>query len=265
MVQVKSRKSMPGYDILGNIAIVDLEGVRKGKEKSIARRILDEHRNVTTVLAKAGPVSGRFRVRRLRYLAGARRYTADYKENGCRFIFDVRKSFFSNRLSFERNRISSMSKKKENVIVMFAGVGPFAIEIAKRNPKANIIAIELNRNAYAAMCGNIVLNKLKNVTAVLGDVKEVSQRYAGFADRVVMPLPKDSIEFLGDAVECCRKRATIHVYMIVDRLDSGKEAISILKDHARANGYRTVASGSRIVRNYSPKEVEVVVDLGIRK
>jgi tRNA (guanine37-N1)-methyltransferase len=254
-----------GYDLLGNIAIIEIDGKLRKKEKRIAAAIMRTSKGIETVLAKAGPVSGRYRTRSLRYVAGKRSHMADYNENGCRFIFDVRKSFFSNRLSFERNRISSMSKKSENVIVMFAGVGPFAIEVAKRNPKANVVAIELNGDAYASMCGNIMLNKAKNVTAVLGDVKQVAQRYAGFADRVVMPLPKDSIEFLSDAVGCCKKKATIHMYMITDRHNPGKEAVSVLKDHARAHGYRASASSWRIVRNYSPKEVEVVVDLLVRK
>ena len=265
VVAVKTRKGMPGYDILGNIAIVDFEGFRKAREKGIAKRILEEHRGAATVLAKAGPVSGTFRIRKLRYVLGRRSYTADYRENNCRFIFDVRKTFFSNRLSFERARIAALSKRKEAVIVMFAGMGPYAIEIAKRNPKADVVAIELNKDAYAAMCGNIMLNKAKNVTAVLGDVRQVAQRYHNFADRVVMPLPKDSIEFLSDAVNCCKKRATVHVYMIADRSDSGDEAIAVLRDHARAHRYNATPSNWRIVRNYSPKEVEVVVDLRVSK
>ncbi|MCL4379656.1 MAG: methyltransferase [Candidatus Marsarchaeota archaeon] len=262
---VKLRRAMPGYDILGNIAIVDLEGTGSTKGSRIASRILKEHKNVKTVLAKSGPVSGRFRIRKLRYLKGRRSYTADYRENGCRFVFDVRKSFFSGRLAFERNRIASMSRGKERVIVMFAGVGPFAIEIAKRNPEAEVIAIELNKEAYASMCGNIMLNKVKNVSAVLGDARQVAERYRNFADRVVMPLPKDSIEFLSEAVGCCKRKATIHIYMIVGRRGPEKEAVPVIMDHAKANGYRVRVLGWRVARNYSPKEVEVVFDVAVTK
>lgn len=261
---VKQRRAAPGYEILGNIAIVDLEGIAGAKGGGIASRILREHKSVRTVLAKSGPVSGRFRIRKLRYLKGRRSYTADYRENGCRFVFDVRKAFFSGRLSFERNRIASMSKGKENVIVMFAGVGPYAIEIAKRNPEARVVAMELNNDAYAAMCGNIMINKAKNVTAVLGDVRKVAERYRNFADRVVMPLPKDSIEFLSDAVDCCKRKAVIHIYMLADS-STPENAVRVLRDHARSRGYRIRSAKWRVARNYSPKEVEIAVDLNISR
>lgn len=265
VVVVRERKSAPGYDILGNIAVVDFEGIAKARQAAIARGILGEHKNVATVLAKAGPVSGTFRTRKLRYAAGKRNYVADYKENGCRFVFDVRQSFFSNRLSYERARIASLSKRKEKVLVMFAGVGPFAIEIAKRNPKADVVAIELNRDAFAAMCGNIMINKVNNVTAVLGDVRSTALRYRSFADRVVMPLPKDSIEFLGAAVECCKRNGVVHIYIITGRDHPLKDASSILAAHATANRYRGKISDWRIVRNYSPAEVEIGVDWRVRK
>ena len=41
----------------------------------------------------------------------------------------------------------------------FAGVGPFAIEIAKSHPRASVLAIELNPSAYGYMLKNIRLNK----------------------------------------------------------------------------------------------------------
>ncbi len=264
VVRVK-RRSMPGYDVLGNLAIVDFEGIPKGRQQGIAQRILDGHKNVATILAKAGPVTGKFRTRKLRYVLGKRNYIADYRENNCRFVFDVRKSFFSNRLSFERNRIASMSKGKENVLVMFAGVGPFAIEIAKSNPKANVVAIELNKHAYLAMKKNIELNKTRNVIPVYGDVKKLARKYAGFADRIVMPLPWESMNFLDDAVIAAKRKATLHVYTFTDR-EGGRELVtSLLKAHAEAHNYKATVEGTRVVREYSATEVEMVADVKIKK
>ena len=56
---------------------------------------------IETVLLKAGPVEGRYRTRKLSYLTGAKKYMVEYRENGCLFRFDPRKTFFSSRLSFE--------------------------------------------------------------------------------------------------------------------------------------------------------------------
>ncbi len=249
-----------GYDIMGNIAIVDISGISAEKEQKIAGAIMVEHPSVKTVLAKAGAVHGKYRTRKLRYIAGKRRYLADYRENGCRFVFDVRKTFFSNRLSFERARIAAMSRKKERVVVMFAGAGPFAIEIAKKNPKAQVVAIELNKDAYIYMCENIMINRVTNVTAVLGDVRNVSPRYRNFADRVVMPLPESSAEFIDSALLVSNKRSTMHLYMFGKIETACADALRILREKARAEGYSVRLMGCRTVRNYSPKEIEICVD-----
>ena len=100
-----------GYDLLGNIAIIEEESRAKEREK--AKELLGTHKQVRTVLAKAGAVTGVYRIRKVRYVAGERNYTADYRENNCLFRFDVRKTFFSNRLSFERTRILGLVKPKE--------------------------------------------------------------------------------------------------------------------------------------------------------
>ncbi|HUC38523.1 MAG TPA: class I SAM-dependent methyltransferase family protein [Candidatus Acidoferrum sp.] len=254
-----------GYDLLGNIAIIDVgKGLGK-KEKEVARALIESSKTIKTVLAKAGPVSGKYRTRKLRYVAGKRSYIADYRENGCRFVFDVRKSFFSNRLSFERGRIMKLSKGKENVIVMFAGIGPFAIEIAKQNPKAKVLAIELNRYAYLSMKENVKINKASNVVPLLADAKKISVKYRNFADRVVMPLPMQSINFLDSAVESAKRKATIHIYMIVRRDSAKTSAQKALMHHAKLHKYKVRLDGFKVVRDYSPGEVEVVADLKISK
>ncbi len=252
---------MPGYDVLGNLVIVDFEGIPKSREQSIAKRILKEHKNVATILAKAGPVTGKFRTRKLRYVLGRRNYIADYKENNCRFVFDVRKTFFSNRLSFERSRISSLYKKKENVLVMFAGVGPFAIEIAKGNRKAKVVAIELNRYAYEAMKENITLNKTDNVVPVLGDANRLPNKYKRSFDRIVMPLPWQSLDFLDSAIRASKPNAVIHIYAFTKAEGGASTIFDAVKKHAEDAGRKARLLRTRKVRDYSSREVEIVLDV----
>ncbi len=254
--------AVKGFDILGNIAIIDAE---PALARRIAEAVMETNRSVSTVLRKSGAVHGTYRTRRYTYVAGKRTYMADYTENGARLIFDVRKTFFSCRLSFERSRISRLSRGRENVIVMFAGVGPFAIEIAKHNSSAKVVAIELNGYAYKAMLGNIRLNKTTNVAAVKGDAGKVAEKYKNFADRIVMPLPKDSSAFLGAALACAKKRCTVHYYAFVD-IDKGAErCIEGLDSFFKSKGCRFRVTKTRIVRPYAPKTVEIVVDFIIEK
>jgi len=249
-----------GYDLLGNIAIVDAE---PKVAKQIGKLILSLNKNVETVLRKASAVKGKYRTRSYAYVAGKRNYIAHYKENGCIFEFDVRRVFFSPRLAYERQRIASQVKDGERVIVMFAGVGPFAIEIAKKVPSAKVIAIELNKYAYKYMLRNIQLNKVESVEPVLGDVKRVAREYRNFADRIVMPLPKESHSFLDAAYEVAKQKAIVHYYTFVPR-DSNNARSLLLSFFKKMNANIKILN-ERVVRPYSAKEVEVVIDFMLSK
>lgn len=253
-----------GYELLGDIAIIEFKGGRKG-EVALGRELMGRNPLIKTVLAKAGPVTGKYRVRKLRHVCGRRNYLAHYRENGCSFIFDVRKTFFSSKLSFERSRILAQVREGENVMVMFSGVGPFAIEIAKARRSASVIGIEANPDSHRYMLGNIRLNKVSNVTAVKGDVKRAAKRHASFADRVIMPLPWSSLDFLGEALLVSKRKATVHIYVIGDANTVVEHAWRRIREHAKENAYAAKRLFTRVVRTYSPKEVEMVIDYTITK
>lgn len=255
-----------GYDVLGNIAIVELSGDLKGREQEVGRAIIETNKGISTVLAKSGPVSGVYRKRKLRHIYGAETYTATYRENGCTFVFDARKAFFSGRLSFERGRVDRLAGNGERVAVAGAGVGPFAIEIAKHHPMSSVLAIELNRSAYVYMKRNIKLNKTGNVEPVQGDFRSVANARKGYADRVIVPMPTVSIDMLPSVFMIAKPAATVHLYAFCrsDGVDALKERIK-LTAHEHGRSARFI--GRREVRPYSRDEIEVVLDirLGMRR
>ncbi len=250
--------AIKGYDIIGDIAVIESRDMKTAKK--IADTIMSINKNINTVVRKVGAVSGVYRKRRYGYVAGKRRYEALYRENGAVFRLDVRKTFFSPRLAFERDRINRLVRDGESVMVMFAGVGPFAIEIAKSHKDADVVAVELNRQAYRYMIENIKLNKTKNVRAVLGDVKKASNRYGNFADRIVMPLPKDSYGFLDSVLKVAKRRCTVHYYAFGGKDSAFKEHIGRLREFFKSHGRRFRVSSKRIVRPYSPRDIEIVID-----
>ncbi len=254
-----------GYDLLGNIAIIDVPESLMKKEKRIARVIMQIHSHVKTVVAKEGAVSGKFRTRKFRIVAGEKNYIAMYKENGCTFRFDVRKTFFSNRLGHERMRIVNLSKKKEDVAVLFGGIGPFTIEIAKANPKASVVNVELNPYAHKLALENIKLNKVKNATAVKKDVKAFAKGKHKNFDRIIVPMPTTSLEYLDSIRSIAKKRALVHLYVFA-HLDEGLNLIKKrLSDHAKDSGYKIKIVNTRIARPYSAKGAEFVVDYELRR
>lgn len=254
-----------GYDLLGNIAIIDTRrrrdiGGRAGRI-SIAREIMSRNKNIETVVEKAGPVSGRYRTREFRHLLGRRSFMARYRENGAVFTFDIRRVFFSSRLSYERARLASIIKDGERVAIPFAGVGPFPIVIAKRLRGSEILAIELNRHAYRYMLENIAANRVENVRAVCGDFKRLSGRYKGFADRVVMQMPTASLDFIDDMLKISKDRARASIYVFCNA-DSGiDEAKARIRAHLKGRGYGMRCLFYRVVRTYSKTEIEAVIDI----
>ena len=256
----KYETATKSYDVIGDIALIDGKG-KIGRE--IAKTIMATNKGVLTVISKGGAVSGRYRTRKYRHVLGKKNYIATYKENGATFRFDIRKTFFSSRLAFDRLRIANLVGESERVIVMFAGMGPFAIQIAKMHRGANVVGIELNKDACSYMKQNISLNRLQNMVAECGDVRRVAKKYAGYADRVIMPLPKDSHSFLDCAVKVGKKKFMLHYYAFGKRETAFAENEKVVKQFFSAHGRRVRVVGKRTVRQYSPKEIEIVLDVAV--
>jgi tRNA G37 N-methylase Trm5 len=150
-------------------------------------------------------------------------------------------------------------------MVLFAGVGPFVAVIAKSHKDAHVVGIEKNPYAYKMMKQNIMLNRIKNVTAEKGDVKSKSEAYGGFADRIVMPLPWSGINFLDTAVQIAKPEAIIHLYVFGETESVLDDSWNSIEKHAKKNRYTAKLLFSRVVRPYSAEKSEIVIDFRIRK
>jgi tRNA (guanine37-N1)-methyltransferase len=203
------------YDIIGDIAIMEVPRGRKAKPGDIAMEIVRTHPRVKTVLAKSGERGGEFRLRKLRKLLGRETETV-HREHGFRFRLDPTRVYFSPRESTERERIASTVRPREVVMVLFAGVGPYGIVIAGKQPRVGrVYQVEINPRGFEYMKQNIAMNKLGHkVFPVLGDARKACKAYEGRCDRVVMPLPREGYRFLNVALKCLKKRGFIHFYAV---------------------------------------------------
>lgn len=199
------------YDVLGNIVILKFPDKTKKQEKiKAANKILKERKSVKTILEKQDKVKGRLRTFKIGYLLGEKNFIAEYIENNCKFKFNVETCYFSPRLSNERKEIYKQVKKNERVLVMFAGVGPFSITIAKNSKPKEVVSLELGRECSKYAKENVVLNKLSNVQIIQGDVKRVKLK--GKFDRIVMPRPQLKDTFLQYAFKAIKKNGIINYY-----------------------------------------------------
>ena len=204
---------MANYDLLGNIAIVKFPKEAKKEEKLRKAETLLKNPSIKTVLEKTNKVSGRLRTIKTKYILGEKTKIAEYRENGCVFKFNVETCYFSPRLANERIEIARMVKKNENVLVMFAGVAPFSIVIAKVAKPKKIISIELGKECCRYAEENVIKNRVENTIRVLqGDVKRIIPSLKEKFDFIVMARPNLKESFIKEALAVSKKGTRIIYY-----------------------------------------------------
>lgn len=261
-----ARSVYSSFDVIGDIAIIKIPEEAREFEREIGEAIMAINRHVKAVFAQETPVSGTFRLRGLRYVAGEDRTVTVHKEHGCLFKVDVARVYFSPRLSYERARVASLVKPGEFVLNMFAGVGTFSIIIAKRQPTARVVSIDVNPAAVELHLENNALNKVTNVEVVLGDAAQViREKFVRVADRVLMPLPERAIEFLDAALLALKPEGGwLHVYLHVPYEVKESEAISkaeeLVVSELNKKGAEVLSTTGRRVREVATRLLQVCVD-----
>ncbi len=242
------RAELPRHELVGGIAIMqedDPEG---------AERLLSSRPSLQTVLFPETAVEGEYRTRRFAVLAGVPSTRTRVTEYGLSFDVDLSLAYFSARLATERQRVLGVMEEGERVLDMFAGVGPFAITLARR--AGLVIAADLNPAAVHLLVHNIALNRATNVVPMLADAAHLPR--LGFApfDRVVMNLPLAAPQFIPAAAALCREGGTLHLYAL-----EGQEGEFLPLIRAVTQG----EVAERHVRTYSPGKWHAVYDIVVEK
>ena len=256
--------SLPkSIDIIGQVAIVEVPLELQEYKVQIGEAILEVNSKVHTVLAKAGPISKKYRIREFEIIAGKDETVTTHREFGCMYRMDVRKVYFSPRLSFEHERVASQVKEGETVVDMFAGVGPFSILIAKRVRKVQVYAIDANQDAIRFLNENIVLNKVQGkVTLILGDAGTViKEHFVGKVDRAIMNLPEQALGFVDSACTALKPiGGIVHYYSFAIEPDPLGKAKEDLEQAVLKAGRKISFLNARTVKSTAPHEWQVAVD-----
>lgn len=249
-----------GLDVIGDIAILGPKGGGKGITKDLAVSLLEELPNVKCVFQQVGGIEGEFRLRRLRHLAGENRTLTLHRESGCSFRVDVRRCYFSPRLSTERLRLAKEVGESERVLNMFAGVGPFSIVIAKKSG-AGVTSCELNAFACKLHAENVKLNKVEGLVSVMNlDASDLRKRLDGSYDRILMPHPSASDRFLPVALSMVTRGGVIHYYRHVLGRSEAEASENLEAELAKLLPSRTTHEVRR-VREVGPRWLEMVADI----
>jgi len=261
--------SLPrAIDFVGEIAVVEIPPELERHKEMIGAAIMQVHKQVHTVLAKSSAVEGLYRLRAFEVLAGAGETATKHNEYGCTYHVDLAKAYFSPRLSHEHDRVASNVKEGETIVDMFAGVGPFAVLIAKRHERVRVYAIDVNPDAIRLLTRNLNENRVApKVKPILGDADQIiEERLSGIADRVIMNLPESAIEYVDSACEALKREGGIVHYYDFTNTPNPLETARVRLIEAVERTDRSIRRilFARKVRAIAPYAWQVVVDAEIR-
>ena len=239
------------FDIFGDIAILKLPSGSEIYEEQIAEALLLSHKNIKTVCIDLG-VHGEFRIRDLRVISGNTNFISIHKENGMEFEADISKVYFSPRLATERERLSSLINKPENVLDAFAGVAPFSISMAMKGCK--VTSLDSNPEAMKWALRNFNRNGINEkyfsfFNAKFEDYDFGVQKF----DRIILNNPTNCLPFLDKAMNLVVERGIIHFYIICPK-DGSFQLSKYLAEEFECTAKREVHA-------YSPSSSLFVFDI----
>ncbi len=247
-------------DVVGDIAILEIPDSLTKVEKSIAWTIKRMLPHLKTIAKKSKRTAGKFRIRKIVPLVGARKSETLAKESGILLKVDLNKMYYSSRMGSERLRILCQVKNGEKILVMFAGIGPYSILFAK-NKNVMVWSNEWNPDAVEFMKENVRMNKVRDkVIVVPGDAHRVIPKLNQRFDRICMILPGSNHEFIREACLSSKKGTVIHFYQFVNEKDfrkRGKELVELFKGAGKKVAVKKIVKSGY----YSPYIYRVCYDL----
>lgn len=255
------------YDIVGNIAIVEIPDTLLLKEQLIAEKVMSVNKTVKTVLKKVGGHVGEYRTQQMQYLAGEDTRETTVTENGIKLRVNVETAYYSIRMATERKRILQQIGAGEHILCLFSGVGPYPITFSARSNAAVIVGVEMNPAAHELAMENAAKNRCANVRLICGDAHEIIPRFAAAGerfDRVTMPLPHTADDFLDDVFTVLNKVAVIHFYTFLPDGEFNK-AIPKLRDIAQRHHYSLESYDVVKAGQHAPRVWRICVDAMVKK
>ena len=189
---------------IGNILVVDLENLADDIKGEIAEVYADEL-NVKTVIQK-NKVSGELRKpEKVDLLYGTETIT-EISEYGIKYSLDLSEIMWSPGNTGWRSVLAGPEKvndfysfdKPRTIIDYFAGIGYFALQIARGYPKARIIAVDKNPKAIEYLTTNVKENNIENVEIINDDCRNVKLK----ADVIHLGYIGNTIDFLEHTHHC---------------------------------------------------------------
>lgn len=252
------------YQIIGRIMLLKLKPELLKQRRLIGTAVLELLPYLRTVCLQK-KIAGKERKPELEFIAGEKSFKTLHRENGCLFEMDVSKTMFSKGNKAEKMRIAGQAKPNETIVDMFAGIGYWAIPVAKSAKARKVFAIDINPEALGFLERNVFLNNISGKVEILkGDCRSFAALLENSADRIVMGCLFETEKFLPAALKMAKSGCIIHFHRNVDmkKVESLKEKIA---ETAEKSGCEIEFIDTVKVKSYAPKVWHVVMDLKIKK
>ncbi|HZY70905.1 MAG TPA: class I SAM-dependent methyltransferase family protein [Thermoplasmata archaeon] len=251
------------YQRVGRVLIVQLPESARPHFQAIGESYRAEF-GVATVLRRAGPMTGEWRLPVTETIAGDGAET-EVLEHGIRYRFDAARLMFSRGNQSERKRAGDVTRPGETVVDLFAGIGYFTLPAAVIGRAARVIACEGNPLACSYLASNVRRNGVPEVVEVVRGDNRTAPVPHGIADRVFLGWLPNSLPWVSRALELVRREgATLHVHVAAPAQEPVAAAERDASMAVAAAGGIVESLAGRVVKPYGPGRTHVVVDVRAR-
>lgn len=196
---------------VGDIITIDFKNIDKDKKNEIAKIYAEELR-VKTVIQKSS-VSGELRKPGNINLLYGNETITEISEYGVKYKLDLAEIMWSPGNTGWRSALAGPEKvsdfytfnKPKVIIDYFAGIGYFAIQMAKGYPKSKIIAVDKNPKSIEYLTMNCIENGIKNIEIINDDCRNITSK----ADVIHLGYIGNTIDFLDHTYKSLNKNGTV--------------------------------------------------------
>ncbi|MDR1404854.1 MAG: class I SAM-dependent methyltransferase family protein [Candidatus Methanoplasma sp.] len=245
------------WEYAGDIVIIKLDRACRPFGERIGRAYA-EILGAKTVCADANGVEGELRKPSTEILYGNETESVRL-ENGIFYGFDVSRIMFASGNVSERLRMKELDCRGETVVDMFAGIGYFALPIAKFTGARKVFACEKNPDSYRYLIKNIARNGVYGeIIPILGDNRDIPGK--NFADRIIMGYVQTTSEFIPKALSIVKTGGIIHYH---DTFYTGEYQKRINEIFGKNTGGRYEIEQIREVKSFAPAVSHYVADVKV--
>lgn len=216
-------------------------------EKSAANKLV-KNCKVTSVYAENGKITGEKRKPSVQLIAG-NGGEMQYMENGVKYLFDPEKVMISKGNLKERNFLSGIGIKPDNVLDMFSGIGYFSLPVAKYMNPETLTCIDVNERALYYLKKAV---KLNGITSKIYIYNEDCRCFHGKVryDLILMGNFK-SYFYLPQALRNAREgsRLILHIITPTEKIVTINY---LIVERINKFGYRGTIENTHKVKSFSP-------------